>query len=95
MQIPHSPSSQLLRNSEKLILSFFTETNSKPSLHTYHISDQGKAQHLFSRNYSKLSKTPHFQTLSTANDLVIVTFREYLDLFSLSSPQKTKLLKLK
>ena len=95
MQIPHSPSSQLLRNSEKHLLSFFTETNSKPSLHTYHISDQGKAQHLFSRNYSKLSKTPHFQTLSTANDLVIVAFREYLDLFSLSSPQKTKLLKLK
>ena len=95
MQISQIPSSPLLRNSDKKLLSFFSEKGNKPILHTYLITEQGKIKHHLSRYYSKLLQTPHFHSFSIVNDLAIIAFKEYLDLFALSSPTKAKLLKLK
>ena len=95
MQISQIPSSPLLRNSDKKLLSFFSEKDNKPILHTYLITEEGQIKHHLSRNYSRLSQTPHFHLFSIVNDLAIIAFKEYLDLFALSSPTKTKLLKLK
>ena len=95
MQISQIPSSPLLRNSDKNLLSFFSEKGNKPILHIYHITEEGQIKHHLSRNYSRLSQTPHFHLFSIVNDLAIIAFKEYLDLFALSSPTKTKLLKLK
>lgn len=95
IQISQIPSSPLLRNSNKNLLSFFSEKDNKPILHTYLITEQGQIKHRLSRHYSKLLQTPHFHSFSIVNDLAIIAFKEYLDLFTFSSPTKTKLLKLK
>lgn len=95
IHISKTPTSALMRNPSQRLLSFFTQENEKPTLQVYGISDQGQIKHRFSRNYSKLAQTPHFHSFSSENNLAIVAFKEYLDLFTLSSPKKTKLLKLK
>lgn len=93
--VSHMPNSNLLRDTKNQLLSFFSTKDEKLVFHTYFISDQGDITHKFSRNYANFSQTPTFIWLnSIGNQVMIIQFREFLDIFNLQNPNETKIIKL-
>lgn len=92
------PSSDLMRDNKTQLLSFFTLDNQNLKLISYHIGEDGTFKRQTSRNYSKLSKTPHFiwqfNIGQSRGERTIIQFREYLDSYDPKQPSSSNLIKL-